>query len=301
MTLCIAAICDDMVNTQPKIVLCTDMERQTEGIGSSETEDKLGFARPGWPVLMAGTISKSYELLNVYAGHLASNYQKIDEFNLLTSLREPAHIQKCKLVDHYFQQTFSFSRSYFYGQGKEKLPEKFIADQEEVISRIKLEASLIIAGYIPETDFLKGGKGPRPFLCVVDDTQSVSGADEVTIEYEYAAIGSGHYPAISNLYRREQDSVNSLIQTLYNVYEANCLSDKVPGVGREFVKIDVLYSDGSLKSVSEAGYKYLKSLFKKYGPKHVDAKKIEFKEDFIEPYDTNTVQNNPNQARGDSR
>jgi hypothetical protein len=252
---------------------------------------------PGWPVLMAGTISKSNELVNVYAGHLESNYRKINEFNLLNTLREPAHIQKSKLVDHYFQQTYSFSRAYFYGEGKAKLPESFIADQEDAISRIKLEASLIIAGFIPESAFLEGTKGPRPFLCVVDDTQSITGTtDEVTLEYEYAAIGSGRYPAISNLFRRSQDSMNSLIQTLYNVYEANCLSDKVPGVGREFANIDVLYSDGSIKSVNEEGYKYLESLFKRFGPKSVDTKKIEFKQEFLEPFEDDS---NP-PASGDS-
>jgi hypothetical protein len=292
MTLCIAAICEDTASTQPKIVLCTDMERQTEGVGSSETEDKLGFVRHGWPVMMAGIIPKANELVNIYAEYLNEHYKEINEFNLIKHLREPVHIQKLRLIDHYFQQTFAFTREYFYGKGKSRLPESFILDQETAISRIKLGASLLIAGFVPESDFIDGTKPIRPFLCVVDEDRITEGTEGVALEAEYDAIGSGYHPAISNLYRREQDSTNSLIQTLYNVYEANSLSDKVPGVGREFLNMDVLYSDGTIKSVSKKGYKYLKGLFKKFGPKEVNAKKLEFQEEFIEPYDAEDEESN---------
>jgi hypothetical protein len=96
MTLCIAAICEDKEDTQPKIVLCTDLQREQEGIGSSETEEKIGFVRQGWPTLLAGTISKANELLNVYAGYLSEHFHEIDEFNILDHLRKPAHLQKQK-------------------------------------------------------------------------------------------------------------------------------------------------------------------------------------------------------------
>lgn len=282
MTLCIAAICEDKEDTQPKIVLCTDLQREQEGIGSSETEEKIGFVRQGWPTLIAGTISKANELLRVYAGYLSEHFHEIDEFNILDHLRKPAHLQKQKLVDHYLQKTFSFGRDYFHKEGKHKLPESFITAQQDVISRITLDASLIIAGFMEESDFVEGRKEPRPFLCVVDDLKT--GVDEVTLESEYAAIGSGNYTALSTLYRRVQDSIDSLGRTLYNVYEANCLSDKVPGVGKKYLNIDILYADGTIKTLSDEGYEYLKELFEKYGPKRISEKKIEFKESFVEPF-----------------
>jgi hypothetical protein len=96
MTLCIAAICDDRRKTEPKIVLCTDMERQAEGIGASEIEDKLGFVRPGWPTLIAGTISKANDLLQVYAEYIAEHFSEFTGFNLKDKLRVPAHTQKEK-------------------------------------------------------------------------------------------------------------------------------------------------------------------------------------------------------------
>jgi hypothetical protein len=103
------------------------------------------------------------------------------------------------------------------------------------------------------------------------------------LEYEYDAIGNGCYPALSNLYRREQDSLNPLAQTLYNVYKANVLGDKVPGVGKEFIKINILYSDGTLKTFTNDGYTYLRRRFLKYGPQPIKAGEIEFKDDFVEP------------------
>ncbi len=187
-------------------------------------------------------------------------------------------------VDHYLQQAFSFKRSYFYGDGKAKLPEEFVLRQQEVIGRIKLEASLIIAGFMPETDFALNIIEPRPFLCVVDDTRSSLGIDEVFIEREYDAIGSGAGTAMSMLFRREQDSVDSLVTTIYNVYEANCMSDKVPGVGRWVLNFDVLCADGSMRTLTENGYKYLRDKFKKFGPKKMEDKNLELKDEFLETF-----------------
>jgi hypothetical protein len=50
----LAAVCENEKGKDTKIVLCHDLERQAEGIGASETKDKLGFVRSGWPTLIAG-------------------------------------------------------------------------------------------------------------------------------------------------------------------------------------------------------------------------------------------------------
>jgi hypothetical protein len=136
MTLCIGAICDDRAKSEPKIILCADMERAAEGIGASETEDKLGFVKKGWPTLVAGTISRANELINVYAGYFKEHEGEIHEFNLIDHLRKPAHLQKEKLVDEYLRQTYSFDRSHFYGPGSTALPETFLSTVTENISRI---------------------------------------------------------------------------------------------------------------------------------------------------------------------
>jgi len=304
MTLCVAAICDDRNDIEPlapsvpdlpgsalfespKIVLCYDHEKDVEGVGSSETEDKLGFVRNGWPTLIAGTISKANDLLNVYAGYIAENLAEMDEFNLLDHLRKPAHIQKEKLAEEYLRQTYAFDRDYFYGKGKRVLPETFISSVTENVARIKLDASLIICGFWQETDFYTNKLSPRPFLAVVDEYADVSSSQEyVRLEYEFAAIGTGSYTALSTLYRREQDSTDSLARTIYNVYEANRLSEQVPGVGKEFVSIDVLYPTGKMESLSKEGYKYLRKQYAKYGPRAIGEKaKIEMPANCFEVFD----------------
>jgi hypothetical protein len=286
MTLCIAAICDDRNRTDPKIVLCADMERTAEGIGASEIEDKLGFVKHGWPTLVAGTISRANELINVYAGYFKDHEGEINEFNLIDHLRLPAHNQKEKLVEEYLRQTYAFDRAYFYGSGGSSLPETFVSAVTENISRIKLDGSLLVAGFINETDFDSGDISPRPFLGVIDETTDVSGSQEyVRLEYEFAAIGSGQYTALSSLYRREQDSTNSLRRTLYKVYEANRLSEKVPGVGEEYIAMYILYSDGRVEELTTEGYKYLRDLYKKFGPQKIDSKKFLNKREFFKALD----------------
>jgi hypothetical protein len=286
MTLCIAAICDDREKTDPKIVLCADMERATEGIGASETEDKLGFVKKGWPTLVAGTISRANELINVYAGYFREHEAEINEFNLIDHLRTPAHLQKEKLVDEYLRQTYSFDRNYFYGAGATALPTTLVSMLSENISRLKLDGSLIIAGFLDEADLDSGKMSPRPFLAVVDEVTDVSGSQEyVRLEYEFAAIGSGQYTALSSLYRREQDSMNSLRRTLYKVYEANRLSENVPGVGEQYIAIYVLHSDGHIEELTKAGYDYLGDLYDKFGPQKVESKALLSKQEFFQPLD----------------
>ena len=165
------------------------------------------------------------------------------------------------------------------------LPATFIAEQQAAIGRISLEASLIIAFFIPESEFGVGRKSNRACLCVVDDQQSSTGTDEVRIEYDYDAIGTGSIPALSHLYRRRQDSTASLATTIYNLWEANRLSESVPGVGKEYINIDILHADGTMQSLSPAGYKYLRTRFAKYGPKEINPEHLEMKDEFLEPYD----------------
>ena len=300
MTLCIAAICDDG-SKDPKIVLCADMERTAEGIGASETEDKLGFVKHGWPTLVAGMISRANDLVNVYAAYLKENENKINKFNLIDHLRLPAHSQKEKLVEEYLRQTYAFDRTYFYGPGSASLPNTFVSNVTENISRIKLDGSLLIAGFINETDLDSGETLPGPFLAVIDEVTDVSGSQEyVRLEHEFAAIGSGQYTALSALYRREQDSTNSLRRTLYKVYEANRLSEKVPGVGERYIAMYVLYSDGRVEELTTEGYEYLSDLYKQFGPQKIESKKFSHKREFFKALSsvTKTVKRPPPSAPG---
>jgi hypothetical protein len=73
------------------------------------------------------------------------------------------------------------------------------------------------------------------------------------------------------------------MKTIYNVYEANRLSETVPGVGKNVVSIDIPHADGKMQSLSQSGYKELNRLYGKFGPREIK-KEIEFNPDFLESF-----------------
>ena len=285
MTLCIAAVCDHVKDNISKIVMCVDMQREQEGIGSSETEDKLSYVRKGWPTLCAGTISRSNELVEVYADYLSKHFGQIDEFNLIDHLREPVHIQKKKLVEEYLRQNYTFDWKYFYGDGLKILPDTFITKVGYEIQKIKLDASLIICGFLPQTSYENGEIFQSPFLGLVDVQEDlISDQEYPRILDDFAATGSGGPTALSSLYRREQSPDDSLERTLYNVYEANLLSEEVPGVGKRYIGIYVLDEKGAMSEMTDAGYKNLKKLYAKYGPHQIKKdESLKLEDSFFEP------------------
>jgi|HubBroStandDraft_6_1064221.scaffolds.fasta_scaffold00142_29 hypothetical protein len=266
MTLCLAAICEANTET-PKIVLCADCERSADAVGSSEIEDKIGFVRPGWAALLAGTINRSDDLLRVYSRYFNRSAISVDPHNLLTHLRRPAAMQRKILVDEYLLHTLSFDYNYLKRNAK-NLPENVVLQQIESISRIKLDASLIIAGFLKEPCYDTGTSEIKGFLGVVDEVADQHGVrDQVVLEDEFAAIGSASATALSTLYRREQSSTDSMMRTVYVLYEANRLSENIPGVGKTRININILDVDGKLTVTSDAGYDKLNELYDHFGPK----------------------------------
>jgi hypothetical protein len=90
---------------------------------------------------------------------------------------------------------------------------------------------------------------------------------------------------------REQDYATSLMETIYAVYEAKTISEIVPGVG-ETVSIDVMYPDGTIMQMSDAGFERCQELWSRFGLRTTDieakakAKWLEFKPEYLEPLDT---------------
>lgn len=127
-----------------------------------------------------------------------------------------------------------------------------------------------------------------PYFFVVQDSQDHE--DVVRPEDNFASIGSGSYVAIPALHQREQEDSNSLLETIYNVYEAKRLSQIVPGVGLA-TSIDVLYPDGTTWEWSDELADRCKWLFDRLGPKlRLSEKKAkdyfgEFKDSYLEPLD----------------
>jgi hypothetical protein len=111
----------------------------------------------------------------------------------------------------------------------------------------------------------------KPLICRID-------ADcEVSVSDHFECIGSGGFVARPQLLRRSYQSDVSLMDSIYRVYEAKALAEIVPSVG-ETTSIDILYPDGKLEQLSDAGHSKVNSMFKRFGPKpNVEKPRLEKK------------------------
>jgi hypothetical protein len=134
--------------------------------------------------------------------------------------------------------------------GKEKLPAEIFYDATLKIQQLRLDAELIIAGFIDGSVEIYH-----------TDSNGVARAAS-----DFAVIGEGEYVAASALLRREQSDLSPLLTTLYNVYEAKKLSESVGSVGQR-THLSVLSNDGTSKITSVGLDSQLSEWFNEYGPK----------------------------------
>jgi predicted methyltransferase len=110
--------------------------------------------------------------------------------------------------------------------------------------------------------------------------------DTVSLETEFAAIGSAANTAKTILFLRDQDSTDSVMDSIYAVYEAKSLSETVPGIGESY-SIDVVDDTGTVMALSDKGAQRCKELFVRFGPRAKSTKTKKWfaiKEDYLEPY-----------------
>jgi hypothetical protein len=281
VTLCMAVACEH--EDEPRIVLCNDWKEEVQGVGSSEHTDKLNWIADGWPVLTAGTSSQIEDLIRLYRTHLAKT--TLTELNFVDELKHPAQMFKGALAEDYIQQMMGMSYSYLLDHGKNRLPEEFFRERISEVARLKIQASLIITGFLEGAAIGSMTKGMFPVICVVEDNDEHENV--VREEIHFASIGSGAWTANASLYNREVNSEMPLLAAIYSVFEAHRWSEKVPGVG-ESLSIDVLEPGGILRGLSNEGSEYCEFLWKRYGPKEPKKKDkalFDMKEDYLDPPD----------------
>lgn len=283
VTLCIAAMCEVEAD-DPRVVLCTDW-RQESYLAHSETADKLRILPNGWIALVADTASRDEELVALYESHLLPLTKFKDDAELFSEMKKPAQQYKANLANEYISHTVGMSYSDFLS--KDNIPEDFFTKRLNEISQIRLDASLILAGFVAVRDPKTKKQSSAPYLFVVEDDEGHQ--DVVRTEDNFAVIGSGRYVAVPSLTQRGLDSSQSLMETIYAVYEAKRLAETVPGVG-EYTSIDVLDKNGDILSITDKGYERCKELFAKLGPRLnlSEKKKSEFfkvKDGFLGPFE----------------
>lgn len=245
MTVCIAAACRE--GNEKRIVLCTDA-RVSSALGSAETGRKCKWLRRGWGCLTAGTEGEIAALVRLYEASFKDD-ANISASAIDASIKGPLSQRKKALAEEYIRHRFAMSHDEFLQFGKERLPAEVFFDAVQQISKISLEAELIIAGFIDRT-------------AEIYYTDSQGRARAAT---HFAIVGEGEYVASSALLRRQQDDFTSLENTIYNVFEAKKLAQAVGSVG-QYTFLAVIREDGSVNLTSLEVDRQLEKLFEKYGP-----------------------------------
>ena len=190
------------------------------------------------------------------------------------------------LANEYLWQTLGVSYADLVSPDK-KFPEEVVTKRLEEVAKIRLQAALIVAGFISTQQADSLERETNPYLFVVDDQSDHENV--VRVEENFAAIGTGSYVAIPSLHQRQHDEEKSLMETIYNLYEAKRLAEVVPGVG-DATSVQVMYPDGTIMTWSTTLFERCKWLFDRIGPKlFISPKKsdeyFELKEGYLEPFD----------------
>jgi len=283
MTVCIAAACQES-DDEPRIVLCRDWRSEVPNVGSTDKQLKFRNLSKQWVALLAGNTSKAEELCIRLEEHLKT--AKFTEANMADEVRKVFHEYKKTLADSWLRTTYGFSFSHLIDRGRETLGEQFVEACLDHISRLTVGAELIISGFLDTYDYIDEEMAPDSTICALSENHD---GDVVVLEDDFAVIGSGCNAARTILSVREQDAVTSLMETIYAVYEAKYISETVPGVGPSF-SIDVMYPDGKILQLSDAGADQCTKLYTRFGMKTTEIKKkktwFEFKAEYLEPLDT---------------
>jgi 20S proteasome alpha/beta subunit len=291
MTVCIAAICA-VEEDKSAIVLCRDWRGEVQGVGSSDNIEKFRWIGKGWVAVYAGSDPRAEELCVRYENHIKRT--PFTEENIVEETRSVFHEYKKSLTESYFNTKYGVPYSFIVNHGMEKFGEKFVGDCMDEASRILVGVELIIVGFVEVADYVDMKTWRAPMIVLVSENTD---GDVVSLENEFAAIGSAANTARTMLFLRNQDSQDSLMETIYAVFEAKILSETVPGIGESY-SIDVMDENGKVLDLSEEGAKRCKELFTRFGPKNRTKKTkqwFEMKETFLESLD-DQVPEKPDEA-----
>jgi len=156
--------------------------------------------------------------------------------------------------DAYVFATLGVTYADFLNRTCTQFPESVVTATFSEIRKMRIDASLIVAGFVPK------GKSVKPLICKIDRNGGVS------ISEHFECSGEGQVVASPTLLRREYNSSVSLMDAAYRLYEAKKLSEVYTSVSED-TSVDILYPDGKLEQFSDSGHDKLISMFKTFGPK----------------------------------
>jgi 20S proteasome alpha/beta subunit len=259
MTLCIAARATVPSPLTPCIVLCFDYLAANDWWGS-EGEYKFYVLSEQLVAMVAGAVAQTKELAHIYQAYLRTNKLSADDAEATKQLRIPLGELKSRTAESYVQRRLAVSYREFRKNGKKDFGPEVYYRYLAAIEKHQPNVEMIIAGF-------EGGT-PRLYHIRRDDGNKPVELEDAT---NFCLIGSGSIAAEPTLHARKQTSNTPLSQALYNIYEAKKLGEASPWVG-EKTRMFVLKppDNGSAlraQVVTDAGEKWLKQLYRRYGPK----------------------------------
>jgi hypothetical protein len=255
MTICIAALTD--THHGEHIVGCCDWRIETYAVGA-ETELKFRWLPGSWCVMYAGDdISHAKELCGRYETFLRNHKKDITEDNLLEMLRIPPREMRHALADECTRKIMAVSYDVFLKKDSLGISDDLRRHVESEVEQQQVKAELIIMGLVEH------------HLFIASYAHGV-----VTLQDDFAAIGSGSYIANDMLYLRSQSRSASLAETIYTVFEAKCFSEAAPGVGRSthmFVMSLNQLQDKAIFTLIREGedFRCLSKQLKKFAPRRL--------------------------------
>jgi hypothetical protein len=209
---------------------------------------------------------------------------EITSDNLVDLIKGAMALHSRNLREEYCAFKFGMTYEQFqtWGKSNQVLAEPYLDE----LTRLKFGASVLVAGFVADEE----GE-PYPAICKVSNQTG-----EVTLEEHFGAIGEGATVAIPPLLRREYDwEETSLPKAIYYLYEAKTLAEIIDSVGTS-TSIDVLYPNGTLKSLEAEGYDYYAELLKEFGPKP-RVTNVDWKDGYLGPFDNEDKKKKPSDLK----
>jgi 20S proteasome alpha/beta subunit len=246
MTVCIAAAyLEEEQDNKSGIVLCCDWKVEV-GSASSETVDKLGSIKDGWPALVSDYISDADAFLDLCTERFKT--ETFTEHNVRNLFEQAVEARLRQKREHHTQVKHSLTFEEFRDKGSSILPVGDYSKTWEELNGFGLGATALIAGCIED----------EPYIFKVHPNGTVESYDH------FGAIGAGDGDAEAWLHWRGHESDASLLHTVWDVYEAKRFAEMVGSVGSKYTSLYVLKPDGKVYSVSDHGRDHVKSEYERF-------------------------------------
>lgn len=215
MTLCIAAFANEWEKSNSKMsaFFCSDARIETSAT-SSETEFKFRKLGEQWVGMFAGTVSRAYELMDLYTAHF--NTTPSNALTVVNDLRDPPQQMKKRLANEYVSSVTGLSFDDFIGRAQTVVPANLYERIWNDIARIELGCQLIL---VPTVSW--------------DAAYTVDFDGSISSHSNFCAIGTGASNAEAWLHYREQKRFTSPKQTAIHLLEAKRFAENAPGVGKK--------------------------------------------------------------------